>query len=104
MVKWHEEPETRQMGTFSNQNHLLLYQIVKITQDLGFQRVSDESAKFQILPIFLTGNHGDKNCHFQNIFESVQYGSHLFGTDVRSNPVKFKDDWPTGSMLKWGVV
>ena len=84
MVKWHEEPETRQMGTFSNQNHLLLYQIVKITQDLGFQRVSDESAKFQILPIFLTGN-----CHFQNIFESVQYGSHLFGTDVRSNPVKF---------------
>ena len=55
MVKWHEEPETRQMGTFSNQNHLLLYQIVKITQDLGFQRVSDESAKFQILPIFLTG-------------------------------------------------
>ena len=26
----------------------------KITQDLGFQRVSDESAKFQILPIFLT--------------------------------------------------
>ena len=77
------------MGTFSNQNHLLWYQIDKITQDLGFQRVSDKSAKFQILPIFLTGYHGDKIWHFHNILESVQYGSHLFGTDVRSNPVKF---------------
>ena len=45
-------PETRQMGTFSNQSRLLWYQIDKITQDLGFQRVSDKSAKFQILPIF----------------------------------------------------
>ena len=45
-------PETRQMGTFSNQNRLLWYQIDKITQDLGFQRVSDKSAKFRILPIF----------------------------------------------------
>ena len=44
-------PETRQMGTFSNQNRLLWYQIDKMTQDLGFQRVSDKSAKFQILPI-----------------------------------------------------
>ena len=48
-------PETRQMGTFSNQNRFLWYQIDKITQDLGFQRVSDKSEKFQILPIFLTG-------------------------------------------------
>ena len=46
-------PETRQMGTFSNQNRLLWYHIDKITQDLGFQRVSDESAKFRILPIFV---------------------------------------------------
>ena len=75
------------MGTFSNQNnigHLLWYQIDKITQDLCFQRVSDKSdksVKFQILPIFLTGYHGDKIWHFQNILESVQYGSHLFGTD-----------------------
>ena len=53
MVKWHEEPRTRQMGTFSNQNHFLSYQIDKITQDLGFQRVSDKSAKFQILSIFV---------------------------------------------------
>ena len=33
--------------------------------------------------------HGDIIWHFQNILESVQYGSHLFGTDVRSNSVKF---------------
>ena len=33
--------------------------------------------------------HGDKIWHFQIFSESVQYGSHLFGTDVRSNPVKF---------------
>ena len=82
-------PETRQMGTFSNQNRLLWYHIDKITQDLGFQRVSDESAKFRILSIFVLFANGDKNWHFQNIFESVQYGSHLFGTDARSNPVKF---------------
>ena len=50
-------PETRQMGTLSNQNRLLWYQIDKMfgTQDLGFQRVySDKSVKFQILPIFAT--------------------------------------------------
>ena len=82
-------PETRQMGTFSNQNSLLWYHIDKITQDLGFQRVSDKSAKFRILPIFVLSANGDKNWHFQNIFESVQYGSHLFGTDARGNPVKF---------------
>ena len=81
-------PETRQMGTFSNQNRLLWYQIDKMTQDLGFQRVSDESAKFRILPIFVLLANGDKNWYFQNIFESVQYESHLFGTDGRSNPVK----------------
>ena len=67
-------PETRQMGTFSNQNRLLLYQIDKITQDLGFQRVSDKSAKLRILPIFVLSANGDKNWHFQNTFESVQYG------------------------------
>ena len=82
-------PETRQMGTFSNQNRLLWYQIDKMTQDLGFQRVSDKSVKFQILPIFCRLLHGDKIWHFQNILESVQYESHLFGTDARSNPVKF---------------
>ena len=82
-------PETRQMGTFSNQNRLLWYHIDKITQDLGFQRVSDESAKFRILLIFVLSANGDKNWHFQNTFESVQYESHLFGTDARSNPVKF---------------
>ena len=81
-------PETRQMDTFSNQNRLLWYQIDKITQDLGFQRVSDKSVKFQILPIFCHLLHGDKIWHFQNILESVQYGWHLFGTDGRSNPVK----------------
>ena len=31
--------------------------------------------------------NGDKIWHFQNFLESVQYGSHLFGNDVRSNPV-----------------
>ena len=82
-------PETRQMGTFSNQNRLLWYHIDKIIQDLGFQRVSDESAKFRILLIFVLSANGDKNSHLQNIFESVQYESHLFGTDARSNLVKF---------------
>ena len=72
----------------SNMGHICSALIDKITQYLGFQRVSDESAKFQILPVFLTGN-GVKIWHFQNFSESVQYGSHLFGTDVRSNPVKF---------------
>ena len=59
LVKWHEEPESRQMVTFSIQNHLLWYQIDKIIKDLGFQWVSGKSVKFQILLIFLTGYHGD---------------------------------------------
>ena len=44
---------------------------------------------FKFCQFFSPGYHGDKIWHFQNILESVQYGSHLFGTDVRSNPVKF---------------
>ena len=38
---------------------------------------------------YLLQYYNDKIQHFQNFLESAQLGSILFGTDVRSNPVKF---------------
>ena len=70
-------PETRQMGTFSNQNRLLWYHIDKITQDLGFQRVSDKSAKFRILPIFVLFKQMATKIGIFKIFSNRSNMSHI---------------------------
>ena len=45
-----------------------------------------------------------KKWRFQNMLGPGQHGSHLLDIDASSNPMKFRDDWPSGSGVNLFLV